>query len=87
MGDVAEHHAAHDPVEDQTDVSAGTGRPEVFGIDVVEMMALQAWIVRVDLHFEGGDFGGRLLFDAELVETGLEAVGEEKRHDLRTATN
>ena len=82
MSHVTEHHAALDPVEDQPNVSAGTGRPEVFVFDVVETMALQAWIGRVDLQFEGGEFGCFLLLAVEFVQAGLEAVGEEKGHGI-----
>jgi hypothetical protein len=71
MVDVAEHHAALDPVEDQPNVSAGTGRPEVLVFDVVETMALQAWIGRIDLQFEGGELGRLLFITAESVKTRL----------------
>ena len=82
MGHVAEHHAALNPVEDQPDVSAGTGRPEVLVLDVVEPVAQQAWIGRIDLQLEGGEFGGFLLFSTELLKAGLEAVGKEESHGI-----
>ena len=81
MGDVAEHHAALGPMEDQPDVSAGTGRPEVFVLNDVEPVALEAWISRVDLKLEGGEFGGLLLLSIELLKAGLEAVGQEECHE------
>ena len=83
MVDVAEHQAALDPMEDQPEVKAGTGRPEVFVFDVGEPMALQAWIGRVDLKFEGGELGGLLLLAVEFVQAGLEGVGEEKGHGIK----
>ncbi|WP_424185333.1 hypothetical protein [Synechococcus sp. WH 5701] len=58
-------------MEDQPDVSAGTGRPEVLVFDVVETMALQAWIGRVDLQFESGELGRLLFITAESVKTCL----------------
>jgi hypothetical protein len=36
-------------MENQTDIAAGTCRPEVFILDVVEPVALQTWISRIDL--------------------------------------
>ena len=80
MAHIAEHHAALDPVEDQADVTAGTGRPEVLILDVVEPVALQARIGWIDLQFEGGESGGLLLFAIELLKATLERVGEEKDH-------
>jgi len=80
MGHVAEHHAALDPMEDQPDVTAGTGRPEVLIFDVVEPVALKARVGRVDLQFEGCELGCFLLITAESVQAGLEAVGEEESH-------
>ncbi|MFM7465312.1 MAG: hypothetical protein ACKO28_07570 [Cyanobium sp.] len=67
MAHIAEHHAALDPVEDQSDVTAGSGRPEVLVLDVVETVALQTWIGRIDLQFKGCELGGFLLFAVELV--------------------
>jgi hypothetical protein len=78
MVDVAEHHAALNLMEDQTDVTAGTGRPEVLVFDVVEAVALQTRIGRVDLQLEGGELGSFLLFSTELLKAELEAVGEEE---------
>ena len=80
MVDVAEHHAALDTMEDQPDVTAGAGRPEVLVFDVVEPVALQTRVGRVDLQFEGGELGGFLLLAVEFVQAGLEAVGEEEIH-------
>ena len=85
MAHVAEHHAALDPVEDQPYIAAGTGRPEVLVRDVVEMVALQAWIGRVDLQFEGSELGRLLIFSIELIQAGLEAVGKKKRHGIKMA--
>ena len=85
MGHVAEHHAALDPVEDQADVTAGAGRPEVFILDVVETMALQTRVGGIDLQLEGCELGGFLLFSIELVQAGLEAVGEEESHGIKMA--
>ena len=82
---VAEHDAALDPMEDQTDVTAGTGRPEVLVLDVVEPVALQAWVGGIDLQLEGGELGSFLLFSTELLKAGLEAVGEEERHGIKMA--
>jgi len=73
------------PVEDQPYIAAGTGRPEVLVLDVVEKVALQAWIGRVDLQFEGSELGRLLLFAAEFVQAGLEAVGKKKRHGIKMA--
>jgi hypothetical protein len=80
MVDIAEHHAALDPMEDQPEVTAGAGGPEVLVLDVVEPVALQAGIGRVDLQLEGGELGGFLLLVVELVQAGLDAVGEEEGH-------
>jgi hypothetical protein len=80
MVDVAEHHAALDTMEDQPDVSAGTGRPKVLVLDVVKPVALQARVGRDDLHFEGCELGCFLLITAKFVQAGLEAVGEKERH-------
>ena len=49
MGDVAEHHAALGPMEDQPDVTTGTGRPKVLVLDVVETVAVQPRIDGIDL--------------------------------------
>ena len=78
MVDVAKHHAALNTMEVQTDVTAGTGRPEVLVFDVVEPMALQTWMGGIDLQLEGGELGGFLLLVVELVQAGLDAVGEEE---------
>ena len=48
-------------------------------------MALEARVGGVDLQFEGGELGGLLLFSTELVQAGLEAVGEEKGHGIKMA--
>ena len=82
MVDVAEHDAALDPMEDQTEVTAGTGRPEILVLDVVEPVALKAGIGRIDLQLEGGELGGFLLLTVEFVQAGLEAVGEEEWHGI-----
>ena len=82
MVDVAKHHAALNTMEVQTDVTAGTGRPEVPVFDVVEPMALQTWMGGIDLQLEGGELGGFLLFSTELLKAGLEAVGEEEWHEI-----
>jgi hypothetical protein len=71
MADITEHHAALDPVEDQPNVTAGTGRPEVLVFDVVETVTLQAWIGRIYLQFEGCELGRFLLITAESVKTRL----------------
>ena len=71
MADITEHHAALVPVEDQPNVTAGTGRPEVLVFDVVETVTLQAWIGRIDLQFEGCELGCFLLITAESVKTRL----------------
>ena len=41
----------------------------------------------VDLQLEGGEFGGFLLFSAEFFKAGLEAVGEEERHQVNLINN
>lgn len=82
MVDVAEHDAALDPMENQADVTAGTGRPEVFVLDVVQPVALKTRVGRVDLQLEGGELGSFLLFSTELLKAGLEAVGEEESHEI-----
>ena len=69
MVDVAEQHAALDPMEDQANVSAGAGRPEL--------------LVLVDLEFIGGEFGRFLLLTVELVQAGLEAVSGEAGMGIR----
>jgi hypothetical protein len=43
-------------------------------------VALQAWIGRVDLQFEGGKFSGLLLFSIEFDQAGLEALGQKECH-------
>ncbi len=45
MVDISEHHAALNTMEDQPDVSAGTGRPEVLVLDVVEPVALKTRVL------------------------------------------
>ena len=85
MVDVAEHHAALNLMEDQPDVTAGAGRPEVLVLDVVEAVALQTRIGRVDLQLKGGELGSFLLFSTELLKAGLEAVGEEESHGIKMA--
>jgi hypothetical protein len=85
MGHIAEHHAALDPVEDQPDVTAGTRRPEVLVLDVVEPVALEARVGGIDLQLEGGELGSFLRFSAELLKAGLEAVGEEESHGIKMA--
>ena len=80
MVDVAEHHAALNPMEDQPDVTAGTSGPEILVLDVVETMALQTRVSRVDLQLEGGELSGFLFFSVELVQAGLETIGEEEIH-------
>ena len=82
MVDVTEHQAALCTMEDQPDVTAGVGRPEVFVLDVVEAVALQAWVGGIDLQLEGGELGGFLLIAIEFLKAGLEAVGEEERHQV-----
>ncbi len=87
MVDVTEHQAALCTMEDQPDVTAGAGRPEVLVLDVVEPVALQAWVGGIDLQLEGGELGSFLLFSVELVQAGLEAVGEEERHQVNLINN
>ncbi len=82
VGHVAEHHAALDPMEDQPDVTAGAGRPEVLVLDVVEPVALQTRVGGIDLQLEGCELGSFLLFSTELLKAGLEAVGEEESHEI-----
>ena len=53
---------------------------QVLVLDVGEPVALQAWIGRIDLQFECGEFGGFLLITAEIVQAGLEADGEKEGH-------
>ena len=67
-------------MEDQPNVTAGTGRPEVLVFYVVETVTLQAWIGIIDLQFEGCELGRFLLITAESVKTRLKLVGEQKRH-------
>jgi len=69
-------------MEDQTDVTAGTSRPEILVLDVVEPVALQTWMGGIDLQLEGGELGCFLLLPIEFVQAGLEAVGEEKGHGI-----
>ena len=82
MGHVAEHHAALNTMDDQTDVTAGTSRPEILIFDLVEPVALQTWMGGIDLQLEGSELGGFLLFSTELLKAGLEAVGEEESHGI-----
>ena len=83
---IAKHHAALDPVEDQPDVTAGTGRPEVLVSDVVEPVALEAWVGRIDLQLEGGELGGFPLFSSKPIKATLIRIGEEKIHRQTKAT-
>ena len=53
-----------------------------FVLDVVEAVALQAWVGGIDLQLEGGELGGFLLIAIELLKAGLEAVGEEESHEI-----
>ena len=59
--------------------------------DVVDPVALQAWMGWVNFQFKGGELGSFLLFSTELVQAGLEAVGEEEKlngeewHGIRKA--
>jgi len=85
MGHVAEHHAALNTMDDQTDVTAGTSRPEILIFDLVEPVALQTWMGGIDLQLEGSELGGFLLFSTELLKAGLEAVGEEEGDGIRKA--
>jgi hypothetical protein len=78
MADVAEHHAALDPVEDQPDVSAGTGRPEVLVFDVVEPVALQARVSWINLKFKASKFCGFLIFRTEPLQARLKCVSEKE---------
>jgi hypothetical protein len=87
MIDIAEHQAALNPIEDQTDVTTGTGRPEVLVLDAVETVALQPRIGGIDLQLEGGEISGFLLFSTELLMAGLEAFGEEESHNLLSKAN
>ena len=80
MVDVAEHHAALNTMEDQPDIATSPGRPEVLVLDVVEPVALQARVGRVDLEIKSGELGRFLLITAEFVQAGLKAVGEEESH-------
>ena len=58
-----------------------------FVLDVVEAVALQAWVGGIDLQLEGGELGGFLLIAIELLKAGLEAVGEEERHQVNLINN
>jgi len=80
MVDVAERDAALDPMEDQPDVTAGAGRPEVLVFDVVEPVALKTRVGGIDLQLEGCELGSFLLLTIEFVKTRLEGVGEQKGH-------
>lgn len=70
MGPDAEPDMALNPMEDQPDVSSGTGRPEVLVIDIGETVVLQATIGWFDLQLEGGQLGGFLHVLIELVQAG-----------------
>jgi hypothetical protein len=72
MIDVAEHDAALNPMEDQPDVTARASRPEVFVLDVVEPVAMQTRVGRIDLQFKRGELGSFFLFTTELIQAGLE---------------
>ena len=50
--------------------------------DVVEAVALQTRVGRIDLQLEGGELGGFLFIAIELLKAGLEAVGEEEWHQV-----
>ena len=82
MFKAAQHYAALNTMEDQPDVTAGAGRPEVLVLDVVQPVALKTRVSRVDLQLEGGELGSFLLFSTELLKAGLEAVGEEESHGI-----
>lgn len=43
-------------------------------------MAMQTRVGGVDLQLEGGELGGSLFFSVELVQAGLETIGEEEIH-------
>ena len=45
-------------------------------------MAMQTRVGGVDLQLEGGELGGFLFLSIELVQAGLEAIGEEKGHAI-----
>jgi len=82
MVDVKEHQAALCTMEDQPDVTAGAGRPEVLVLDVVEPVVLKTRVGGIDLQLEGGELGSFLLIAIELFKAGLEADGEEERHQV-----
>ena len=62
-------------------VAACRGRPLAY----TQPVALQTRVGRVDLQLESGELGGFLLIAIELVQAGLEAVGEEERHGIKMA--
>ena len=81
MADITEHHAALDPVEDQPNVTAGTGRPEVLVFDVVETVTLQAWVSWINLKFKASKFCGFLIFRTEPLQARLKCVSEKEAQD------
>ena len=80
MVDVAQHYAALNTMEDQPDVTAGAGRPEVLVLDVVAPVALQTRVEGITLKFKASMFGGFLLFSTELLQARLKCVSEKEVH-------
>lgn len=71
MVDIAEHHAALNTMQDQPDVTTGAGRADVLVLNVVEPVALQARVGKVDLQFEGSELGGFLHITTEFFKARL----------------
>lgn len=78
--DVAEEEAAFGAMDDEADVAADTGAPEVFVFGFVEFVELDAGVGGVGLEVEDGDLDQLLLVAGEAGEAGGEGISDAEVH-------
>lgn len=80
--DIAEQQTASGLVDDQTNVTADTHRPEVRVFGSVELVEAHAVASRVNLQVERGGLGGLLLVARQARQAGGEGVSDAEFHAL-----
>lgn len=80
VADIAEQQAGLGAMQDDADVVAGAGSPEILVFGAVDAVQFQGRRGRVDLKIEGGGLGGALLLGGQAREAGGEGVGDAEFH-------
>lgn len=84
VADEAEQQAGGRFVDDEPQVAADAGRPEVGVSGLFDAVELQAGVGGVELQVESGRFDCFLLLGGQPVQAVLKGVGDAKFHMLFT---